>query len=439
MSFIPHVVRPRADVEIAIDTETAQAALELELTILRVRQPHDGAAMSLLGTPWPAWFVPQLAALQASSFSTKYLWFLSQLDALPSASIAKLSVHRGKLLDGSMRLLEQLPLQQLCAQTRIELIGEIGVDAGGLQREWYTMLTQAILDESAGLFVATDNYKYTIAPHSSVRPARYRCVGRLLGRALLDGQVLPFHLCTPMYKLLLGLPLSLLDVQFMDQQLYKSLLYVQTTPDVAALCLDFTVAMDAQHVVPLVPGGETMAVTVDNQALYVQVMTEYILFGRIQRQVEHFLAGFFEVLPPEWLAPFDYKELELLLCGIADISVDDWKQYTSVSAVFTTTDAIVLSWFWDAVANMTNTERAKLLQFATGSTHVPVQGFKGLTSTDGRLCPFSIKAIEYEPGMLPRSHACFNRIDLPVYPSRDELNAALQLLLQMDMTEFALV
>ncbi|OQR88519.1 HECT E3 ubiquitin ligase, partial [Thraustotheca clavata] len=143
------------------------------------------------------------------------------------------------------------------------------------------------------------------------------------------------------------------------------------------------------------------------------------------------------VLPPEWLLVFDYKELELLLCGIDEINVDDWKQHTALSVSLANSNIMV--WFWDLVREMSNAERAKLLQFATGSTHVPVQGFKGLTSTDGRLCPFSINAIVYVRGALPRAHACFNRIELPLYPTREELVRALQTLLSMEIAEFTMV
>ncbi|KAF0689770.1 hypothetical protein As57867_018725, partial [Aphanomyces stellatus] len=65
--------------------------------------------------------------------------------------------------------------------------------------------------------------------------------------------------------------------------------------------------------------------------------------------------------------------------------------------------------------------------------------FKGLTSYDGRLCPFSVKAISHVPGILPRAHACFNRIDLPLYPTKALMEEALLMLVQMDMSEFTIV
>ncbi len=146
------------------------------------------------------------------------------------------------------------------------------------------------------------------------------------------------------------------------------------------------------------------------------------------------IQGVYDVLPPELLVPFDHKEMELLLCGLMEINVEDWKNNTVTSSNLVHSD--VLRWFWDIVAHMSSEDQAKLLQFATGSSRVPVQGFKGLTSHDGIICRFSLKGVMYEPGKYPCAHACYNRIDLPLYPEKALLEEALQMLLLSDPTGF---
>ena len=37
-----------------------------------------------------------------------------------------------------------------------------------------------------------------------------------------------------------------------------------------------------------------------------------------------------KILPPDLLSVFDYQELDLLLCGVPEISVQDWKNNTIV-------------------------------------------------------------------------------------------------------------
>lgn len=50
-------------------------------------------------------------------------------------------------------------------------------------------------------------------------------------------------------------------------------------------------------------------------------------------------------------------------------------------------DSNVVKWFWQAVEAFDEERRARLLQFVTGSTRVPLQGFKALQgdSEGGRI------------------------------------------------------
>lgn len=48
----------------------------------------------------------------------------------------------------------------------------------------------------------------------------------------------------------------------------------------------------------------------------------------IEQQTKSFLEGFNEVVPLEWLKYFDERELELLLCGMQEIDVEDWSRNT---------------------------------------------------------------------------------------------------------------
>lgn len=62
--------------------------------------------------------------------------------------------------------------------------------------------------------------------------------------------------------------------------------------------------------------------------------------------------------------------------------------------------------------------RARLLQFVTGSSRVPLQGFKALQGNTGASTPrlFTIHLTNDVPIQnLPKAHTCFNRIDIPPY------------------------
>ena len=174
--------------------------------------------------------------------------------------------------------------------------------------------------------------------------------------------------------------------------------------------------------------------------------------------LSRFLEGFYTVVPQDLVTVFDYAELEFLLCGTQDIDVEDWKRHTEYGGEFnrgvfgdlTSAGGLhpVVGWFWDVVEHgLSAEERSKLFQFATGGGRVPAQGFKALQRNDGKYQRFCLEAMDpavspqsMAPGCLwlPVSHTCFNRLDLPVYKSRKDLEEALKIVVNLDVTGFSM-
>lgn len=63
--------------------------------------------------------------------------------------------------------------------------------------------------------------------------------------------------------------------------------------------------------------------------------------------------------------------------------------------------------------------RTAFLQFVTGTSRVPPEGFKSLQGFNGAQ-KFNIHKY-YDVKHLPRSHTCFNQLDLPPYESKEIL------------------
>ncbi|TMW54968.1 hypothetical protein Poli38472_014739 [Pythium oligandrum] len=385
----------------------------------------------------------QVAALP---FKDKYAWFLEQTSALIKPwedGHLKMRVHRENILVESMEQLLGVQMEHIHMPLRIEFIGEVAIDAGGLEREWFALVTEKLFDETIGLFMCAhvDSLAYVINPNSVEASADhllyFRGAGRLLGRALLEGQLMKAHLALPLLKHLLGVPISFSDLEFFDQEVHKSLKWMKDNEGVDALCLDFSVTnrklSGEIEVIDLKENGRNIPVTDENKHEYIYLRLRYIMLDSFAEQLQHLMAGVFEVIPQELILVFDYQELELVLCGVPSIDVDDWKAHTQVSDELSEE---VLGWFWEIVEAFTDEERARLLQFTTGSSRVPVQGFKALTSYDGRICHFTLKAVPFPENAFPRAHTCFNRIDLPLYKSKKELEEVLSLVINMEVTGF---
>ncbi|CAI5720354.1 unnamed protein product [Hyaloperonospora brassicae] len=382
-------------------------------------------------------------------FPRKYTWFLERMGALLrpwEEGRIKLRVQREHILVESMEQLLGIQPEHIHFPLRIEFIGEAGIDAGGLQREWFSILFGRLLDDDLGLFMTCHRHTQAVAinPHSEDCTADhllyFRGIGRLLGRALLEGQTMQAKLCLPILKHFLGTPITFSDLQYVDPEVYTSMVWIRDNDGVDALDLTFSVtelrADDEVVTVDLVPDGHDVAVTDANKTEFLHLKLRYLMLDRYAPQLQALSLGLFEVIPQEALLAFDYQELELVLCGLPDINVADWKRNTVVAPGFS--DALrVVDWFWEVIDDFTDDERARFLQFSTGSSRVPVQGFKGLTSYDGRICLYSLRPLLGQTRGFPKVHTCFNRVELPLYESKVDMEVALYAVLDMEWTEFS--
>jgi len=111
-------------------------------------------------------------------------------------------------------------------------------------------------------------------------------------------------------------------------------------------------------------------------------------------------------VPTELITIFNEQELELLISGLPDIDADDWKNNTDYHNYTQTSPQV--QWFWRAVRSFDKEEKAKLLQFVTGTSKVPLNGFKELEGMNG-FTKFNIHRDFSSNERLPSSHTCFNR------------------------------
>ncbi|GMF43327.1 unnamed protein product [Phytophthora fragariaefolia] len=401
-------------------------------------------------------------AIAALPFKTKVRWFLKELGkvAVPwDEGHLLLKIRREAVLGESMHLLMLVPASDLRQRLRIEFIDEPGLDAGGLLREWVLLLCEQLFDENYGLFLRThaDQSGYWLNPNSrEIHRDHLHCfqfVGRLLAKCLLEGQVMTVHFALPLLKHLLGVPISFSDLEFLDAELHRHAIWLRDNDGAEALALDFTIQRqtgDGTVITDeLKPGGRDIPVTDANKDEYLTLLLKHKMFTGVREQLAALLQGLYDILPRTLLSVFDYQELELLLCGVPSIDVADWEshtdvRYTRVEQGFSKAAASelqVVQWFWDAVRVFSQEERARLLQFVTGTSRVPAEGFRALLSHDGRVRRFGLQLVPIgtpPAGLYPKAHTCFNRLDLPVYHSYEQLITYLTLVINMEITGFTM-
>ncbi|PWY98189.1 HECT-domain-containing protein [Testicularia cyperi] len=343
-----------------------------------------------------------------------------------------LSVRRNSVFEDSFRYFSRKSGPEVKhGKLNVRFNNEEGIDAGGVTREWFQVLARAMFNPDYALFqpCAADRTTYQPNRMSYVNPDHlsfFKFVGRIIGKAIYDGRLLDAYFTRSFYKHILGRPVDYRDLESIDPEYYKSLEWMLNN-DITDV-LDLTFSVDDEEfgetkVIELKPDGTNIAVTEDNKQEYVRLVTEQRLTQSIQQQIEAFLAGFNEIIPADLIRIFSEQELELLISGLPDIDVEAWKNNTELHG-YSSGDAVI-QWWWRAVRSFDQTEKAKLLQFITGTSKVPLEGFAHLQGVQGTQ-RFNIHKA-YGSDRLPAAHTCFNQLDLPQYDSYEKLRSSLLL------------
>lgn len=340
----------------------------------------------------------------------------------------RISVKRDDIFNDSYAQLANVSLAEIKGKLRVNFKGEQAADAGGVTREWYTTLSRAMFNPLIALFKkSAHGNTYQPDPKSTQEPNHlnfFRFIGRIIGKALLDNQYLECYFTRALYKILVGQPLTIQDMQDYDEELYRSLLWLRDN-DAAELDSNFTYTFDyfgQMKVKELIPNGTNIKVTNENKHIFINKMCKAVLQEEIRPQIEALQKGLYEIIPKNLLSIFDYRELELLISGLPDIDIIDLRKNTVYSGYSENTPIIV--WFWEILETFSTKERAEFLQFVTGTSKVPLDGFKSLPGSSG-VQKFQIHKVYGEIDRLPTTHTCFNQLDLPEYPTKEILNERL--------------
>ncbi|XVE96691.1 hypothetical protein REPUB_Repub02eG0244500 [Reevesia pubescens] len=382
-----------------------------------------------------------LKAPRLIDFDNKKAYFRSRIRQQHEQHLTgplRISVRRAYVLEDSYNQLRMRPTQDLKGRLNVQFQGEEGIDAGGLTREWYQLLSRVIFDKGALLFTTVgNNATFQPNPNSVYQTEHlsyFKFVGRVVAKALFDAQLLDVYFTRSFYKHILGVKVTYHDIEAVDPDYYKNLKWMLEN-DVSYIP-DLTFSMDAdeeKHILyektevtdyELKPGGRNIRVTEETKHEYVDLVADHILTNAIRPQINSFLEGFNELVPRELISIFNDKELELLISGLPEIDLDDLKANSEYTGY--TSASPVIQWFWEVVKAFNKEDMARLLQFVTGTSKVPLEGFKALQGISGPQ-RFQIHKAYGAPERLPSAHTCFNQLDLPEYSSKEQLQERLLL------------
>ncbi|KAI9335991.1 hypothetical protein BDR26DRAFT_865506 [Obelidium mucronatum] len=299
--------------------------------------------------------------------------------------------------------------------------GEEGHDQGGVQKEFFQVIVNLLLDPTYGMFTYDPETRYSWINPTSLEPERqFELVGILLGLALYNGVILGINFVPLLYKKLVGETVGLDDVKIAFPGLGKGLEMLlewdATNGDVEDV---FMRSFDIEYevwgkvkTVPLVNGGSDIPVTNENRKDYVDLYIKHYTGECVKRLFDAFKRGFHRVCAGPALKMCRAEELEMLICGTNELNFNELEAGAKYDDGYEPSHPVIKN-FWSIAHNMSQEHKKQLLMFVTASDRVPLKGLANLV--------FVIQRNGPDTDRLPTALTCFGRLLLPEYSSAEKL------------------
>lgn len=183
-------------------------------------------------------------------FDNKRNYFTQKLRRRPANrehyGTLQVNVRRQRVFEDSFQHLQRSSGEQIkYGKLSVRFYDEEGVDAGGVTREWFQILARQMFNPDYALFQPCAADRLTYQPNqaswvNSEHLSFFKFVGRIIGKAIFDGRLLDAYFARSLYRQMLGKPVDYRDVEWVDPEYYKSLVWILDN-DPSVLDLNFSV------------------------------------------------------------------------------------------------------------------------------------------------------------------------------------------------------
>ncbi|EAR83836.2 HECT domain ubiquitin transferase (macronuclear) [Tetrahymena thermophila SB210] len=336
--------------------------------------------------------------------------------------IITLKVDRKCVFEDTFKtIMRQKPHQLIQKQFEVKFRKEDGIDQSGLTREWYSCISKELFDPRKGLFRVSSN-KYIVYPSTTSylvpdHITLFKFSGQIIAKSVLEGYLVGVDFPKFILKHLTGQPLKISDLDDIEPELTKNLLWILENP-VEDLCLTFIYEFEEignKKTIELINGGKNIDVTDQNKKDYVDKLINYVMIQQIQPQIQSFLEGFFSIFPKSELYLVDWMELGTKIAGAQEIDFKELRANTTYQGGYSEISTLI-QWFWEILMTFDDKMKRKFLFFLSGSYKIPLGGYKDMGFTISKI---------FDTQNLPVAHTCFNQLDLPQYEDKEILQKKL--------------
>ncbi len=396
-------------------------------------------------------------------FYIKRLWLMQYLFknyGLQNKDNPVLIINRQNILEDSFRQFTTTKEFNISRPIKIFFIDEVASDEGGVYRDWYTCLFKSIFNKDKKLFKENNNNcliknTYMFYPKfNGMKLEYYEFIGKLFTKAFVDMMnIINYQLNLVMIKQILKKKITLDDMQYYDLDLYKSLLFIKNEKNVEnneeLKDMRFTwIIRDEKNnrkEIELVKNGSNIQLNDKNKNIFIEKVIYEEITKPYEEQINYFRKGMLIMLDDEVRNIFSIDEFNFILSGKTEINIKDWKENTIYKGDFNEQHPVI-KLFWECIEHLNDEQLEKFLEFVTGSSNIPIDGFGNLKGMGGNIMKFTIEPYvgfsADDPDMnefrLIEAKTCFNRIILPYYKNKNEMNKAMDIILNNDTSFFGL-
>ncbi|XP_077467262.1 E3 ubiquitin-protein ligase TRIP12 isoform X1 [Stigmatopora argus] len=387
----------------------------------------------------------------------------------PRLDRKKRTINRDELLKQAESVMQDLGSSR--AMLEIQYENEVGTGLGPTL-EFYALVSQELQRADLGLWRGEEitltnpkgnqeGTKYMFSTRGlfavpfgrTTKPAhiakikmKFRFLGKLMAKAIMDFRLLDLPLGLPFFKWMLRHETSINshDLVNIDPDVAKSILHLEDIVrqkkrlerdrsqtretlkqaleslnmngcSVEDLGLDFT--LPGFPNIELKKGGKDVPVTIYNLEEYLRLVVYWTLNEGVSRQFESFREGFESVFPLQHLQYFYPEELDQLLCGSKS---ETWDVKTLMECCRPdhgyTHDSRAVRFLFEVLSSFDAEQQRLFLQFVTGSPRLPVGGFRSL-NPPLTIVRKTFESTENPDEFLPSVMTCVNYLKLPDYSS----------------------
>ncbi|KAK2963830.1 putative E3 ubiquitin-protein ligase SMURF2 [Blattamonas nauphoetae] len=325
----------------------------------------------------------------------------------------RITVPHDVSIEGTMEAFSALTVDQLRESFYVMIEGTSAIDLNGVKRWCFTNLVERLMDpDDQHLFVVDGHSdgRMMIANDSQTRSPefleKYRFVGVVLGKMLLEGIPVPFRFNEFIWKQLQGYPTVSLDLSFVNPNLASGLSELLSFSDdeLTELELHWTTTLPDGTSTELIPEGETKILCHSDLALFHELAAGAVLQW-YSPQLMAMRAGLTSLVPQDVLRMLSPTELEITVCGEDTIDVEKWKQATKNSDPLRTQHPVTNA-FWQVMETSTDDVRKAILRLQCGRTSLSILQQNGKPT-------FTLNLLHSKGPFMPIGNMCIQRLDLP--------------------------